>query len=168
VYLSAFDEWEPIRENKKLPALLSDFSIFYPPVTTDNTFPSTSWTLDSLLALPRTRLKYYKRLYGRLLKSTSSGRSDYQLLLAANEKLDRLMNQLETRSNLRAGGDSKLSPPPLPTPESEARQDNASTELPQHSQTEQSQLAPCGPSISSPSPTISIELTNETDSAATL
>jgi hypothetical protein len=105
VYLSGFDDWEPITSNRKLPIVLSEFTISHPSPTAEAA-SDTVWTLDALLALPRARLKYYKRLYGRLLKSTNSGRSDFQLLLAANEKLDQMMNLVETRSTIRAGGEA--------------------------------------------------------------
>ena len=59
--------------------------------------PNELWTLDSLFALPHIRLKYYKKLYSRLLKSTQPGRSDYRLLVGANEKLDELVDKSKRR-----------------------------------------------------------------------
>ena len=56
-----------------------------------------TWTLDALFALPRARLKYYKRLYTRLLKSTQPGRSDHKLLTGAVEKLESLLGILAER-----------------------------------------------------------------------
>lgn len=113
VFVSAFNEWDPIKNNVKLPMLLADFSSLHPPTPIEPSSVELTWTLDGLLALPRVRLKYYKRLYGRLLKSTSSGRSDYQLLQVANDKLDRLMAQIETRSNIRAESSSLAETTPL-------------------------------------------------------
>jgi len=55
------------------------------------------WTLDRLFLQPRARLKYYKKLYSRLLKSTRPGRSDHALLLSATETLDRLFQRVEAR-----------------------------------------------------------------------
>lgn len=55
------------------------------------------WTLDRLFLQPRARLKYYKKLYSRLLKSTKPGRSDHNLLLSATETLDRLFHRVEAR-----------------------------------------------------------------------
>ncbi|KAF7320401.1 hypothetical protein MKEN_00824900 [Mycena kentingensis (nom. inval.)] len=49
-----------------------------------------TWTLDGLFLLPKARLKYYRKLYARLLKSTTPGRSDHRLLVGALDKLDRL------------------------------------------------------------------------------
>lgn len=57
------------------------------------------WTLDGLFLLPHGRLKYYRKLYGRLLKSTAPGRSDHRLLLGAMEKLERLLATVEERFN---------------------------------------------------------------------
>ena len=51
--------------------------------------------------LPHGRLKYYKKLYGRLLKSTAPGRSDHKLLVGAVEKLERLVATVEGRFNVR-------------------------------------------------------------------
>lgn len=59
------------------------------------------WTLDGLFLLPHGRLRYYKKLYGRLLKSTAPGRSDHKLLVGAMEKLERLLATVEGRFNVR-------------------------------------------------------------------
>lgn len=56
------------------------------------------WTLDSLFLLPKTRLKYYLKLYNRLLKNT-----DNRLLVGAVDTLNNLMDTLESRSTLRVG-----------------------------------------------------------------
>lgn len=56
------------------------------------------WTLDSLFLLPKTRLKYYLKLYNRLLKNT-----DNRLLVGAVDTLNNLMDTLETRSTVRVG-----------------------------------------------------------------
>jgi len=56
------------------------------------------WTLDSLFLLPKTRLKYYLKLYNRLLKNT-----DNRLLVSAVDTLNNLMDTLESRSTLRVG-----------------------------------------------------------------
>jgi hypothetical protein len=60
-----------------------------------------TWTLDGLFLLPHGRLKYYKKLYGRLLKSTAPGRSDHRLLVGTVEKLERLLSTVEERFNVR-------------------------------------------------------------------
>lgn len=76
------------------------------------------WTLDELFLLPKGRLKYYKKLYGRLLKSTSPGRSDHRLLTGALEKLDKLLAAIESRANIRVGGTApkgEAPPPPIET-----------------------------------------------------
>ena len=75
------------------------------------------WTLDELFLLPKGRLKYYKKLYSRLLKSTSPGRSDHRLLTGALEKLDKLLAAIESRANNRVGGTTPKgeAPPPIET-----------------------------------------------------
>jgi hypothetical protein len=49
------------------------------------------------------RLKYYKKLYTRLQKSTAPGRSDHRLLIGALEKLDILLATIESRESIRVG-----------------------------------------------------------------
>lgn len=104
-YIAGFDTWGPVSSNSKLPVTLAAFSTSNPPQ-----FPSSSqappsepplWTLDSLFLLPHGRLKYYKKLYGRLLKSTAPGRSDHKLLVGAMEKLERLLATVEGRFGIR-------------------------------------------------------------------
>jgi len=65
-----------------------------------NPAPSNSgiWTLDSLFSLPKTRLKYYLKLYNRLLKNT-----DNRLLVGAVETLNRLMDKVESRGSIKVG-----------------------------------------------------------------
>jgi hypothetical protein len=112
-YCAGFDVWDPILSNPHLQPILITFSEAIPPPTalvagSDNPV----WTLDSLFLIPKFRLRYYKKLYGRLLKSTAPGRSDYRLLVVALEKLGNLLTTLEERANLKAG--TTL----LPTPDS--------------------------------------------------
>ena len=64
-----------------------------------------------LFLLPKVRLKYYKKLYNRLLKSTTPGRSDHRLLIGALDKLDRLLSTLEDRANFKVGTFSLPSQP---------------------------------------------------------
>jgi hypothetical protein len=90
-----------VASNSKLPSTLAAFSDSNPPPLSPSSQahlpePAT-WTLDSLFLLPHGRLKYYKKLYGRLLKSTAPGRSDHKLLLGAMEKLERLLATVEGR-----------------------------------------------------------------------
>ena len=66
-----------------------------PPASESN--PNPLWTLDRLFLQPRTRVKYYKQLDLRLLKSTKPGQSEHNLLLSATETLDRLYYQVEAR-----------------------------------------------------------------------
>ena len=100
MFVVGFDEWDVVRSNQKLPQILAELSeAMPPPANSDPPF----WTLDSLFLLPRSRLKYYKKLYARLLKSTSPGRSDHRLLLSATETLDSLFAQAESRLGVVVG-----------------------------------------------------------------
>ena len=58
------------------------------------------------------RLKYYKKLYTRLQKSTAPGRSDHRLLIGALEKLDILLATIESRETIRVGEISQELPEP--------------------------------------------------------
>jgi hypothetical protein len=64
--------------------------------------------------MPATRLKYYKKLYARLLKSTQPGRSDHKLLFGANERLGRLLSTVEERASVRVGADADHGPVDAP------------------------------------------------------
>ncbi|KAJ7225440.1 hypothetical protein GGX14DRAFT_349184 [Mycena pura] len=102
-YCTGFDDWEPVQSNSRLPAVMSSFSVTHPPPTwamaPDAETPT--WSLDGLFLLPKARLKYYRKLYSRLLKSTTPGRSDHRLLLGALDKLDKLLDTLERREEIR-------------------------------------------------------------------
>ena len=102
-YTAGFDTWEPVSANPKLPTTLAAFSASNPPSPPSQAHTSEAplWTLDSLFLLPHGRLKYYKKLYGRLLKSTAPGRSDHKLLIGAMEKLERLLATVEGRFDIR-------------------------------------------------------------------
>lgn len=91
-YMSGFDSWPLVTQNTLLPNILAELSTSHPP-----TPPQTSWSLDAFFLLPYTRLRYYGKLYARLLRSTKEGRSDHKLLVTANQKLDGLVNQVERR-----------------------------------------------------------------------
>lgn len=109
-YSCGFDYWDPVTSNTRLQPILSEFSLKFPPPTSLISTPELVWTLDALFLLPKLRLKYYKKLYSRLLKSTVPGRSDYNLLLGALDKLDRLLETLEMQEQLKVG--SSPQPPP--------------------------------------------------------
>ncbi|QRV90893.1 hypothetical protein RhiJN_18911 [Ceratobasidium sp. AG-Ba] len=96
-YASGFDTWRPVQQNPNLARILGDLSS----VLTSH--PPQDWTLDKLFSAPEKRLRYYKKLYSRLLKTTSPGRSDHRLLVGANEKLDRLIATCEENRNKQIG-----------------------------------------------------------------
>ncbi|RSH90319.1 hypothetical protein EHS25_001653 [Saitozyma podzolica] len=91
-YLAGFDSYPPVSRNVLLPGILTDISTSTPP-----TPPLEQWSLDALFLLPYTRLRYYRKLYARLLRSTKEGRSDHRLLLVANQRLEALVSDVEAR-----------------------------------------------------------------------
>ncbi|KAI0639797.1 hypothetical protein C8Q77DRAFT_1214236 [Trametes polyzona] len=116
-YCNGFDTWDPVQSNPRVRTILAMFSSSNPPPlpATAPAHPSEPpiWTLDELFLLPKGRIKYYKKLYGRLLKSTTPGRSDHRLLSGALDKLDRLLATLDSRASIQVGGGA---PPPAEAP----------------------------------------------------
>lgn len=78
--------------NTLLPAILDEVSMTSPP-----TPPLQRWSLDALFLLPYTRLRYYRKLYSRLLQNTVEGRSDHRLLDAGVQRLEALVGDVEGR-----------------------------------------------------------------------
>lgn len=66
-----------------------------------------NWTLDALFLLPYSRIKYYQKLYGRLLKNSAPGKSTDKKLVEAVGKLERLLTVVEERSSIRLSGPSQ-------------------------------------------------------------
>jgi hypothetical protein len=100
-----------VRNNTRLPEVLATFSANLPPPTASSADPNLQiWTLDELFLLPMGRLKYFKRLYGRLLKGTQQGRSDHKLLADAAESLEKLLAILDARAMVLAGSLSPTDP----------------------------------------------------------
>lgn len=137
-YCAGFDVWEPIVTNRRLPKVLATFSASSPPppsaVPLLQSGEPPIWTLDALFLLPKGRLKYYKKLYSRLLKSTTPGRSDHRLLIGALDKLDRLMSTLEVRGDIQVSLLRPASPPtvpaaPLASPRPQAAEDEIVIDL---------------------------------------
>lgn len=136
-FTTGFDFWERVQSNLALQPLLDEVTSAHPPSAAAADGAAPSWTLDSLFILPRLRLKYYKKLYARLLKSTQPGRSDHRLLISANEKLEGLLMVVNDRLDYRVGEsdppqpevlgltierdqDATLPSPPPPPPAKEA------------------------------------------------
>lgn len=94
-----------MQSNERLRTTLAMFSANNPPPSNEE-HPSQPplWTLDGLFLLPRHRLRYYRKLYSRLLKSTTPGRSDHKLLSSALDKLDSLLKTIDERSSVRVDG----------------------------------------------------------------
>ena len=103
-YCAGFDGWALITRNPRQTAVLAAFSAASPPPASVVSPPESGapplWTLDALFLLPKGRLEYYKRLYGRLLHSTPPGRRDYAILAGAVDTLDRLLAAVEARSDI--------------------------------------------------------------------
>ena len=121
-YCTGFDDWEPVRSNLKLSTILQTFSASNPPPSTlpqpSHLLNPSFWTLDALFLLPKGRLQYYRKLYSRLLKSMTPGRSDHRLLTGALVKLDGLLATLDGKANTIVGTpQSPQVPPPLVNPE---------------------------------------------------
>jgi hypothetical protein len=103
--MTGFDSYSPVTRNQLLPQILSDISASSPP-----TPPLTAWSLDALFILPYTRLRYYRKLYARLLRSTKEGRSDHRLLVVANQRLEALVAETERRLEVDVGEEGESSP----------------------------------------------------------
>lgn len=113
-FCTGFDQWDPVTTNTKLPNIISTLSSAIPP---PSAIESGVWSLDDLFILPKARLKYYRKLYSRLLKSTSPGRNDYKLLVAAVEKLDFIMDTIDSRVSILVDGTSRSAKSDLPEDE---------------------------------------------------
>lgn len=105
-----FDSYDPVQSNSKLAPILGSLpwpsSLPSPPSGGDAVV-----TMDRLFELPFYRVRYYQRLYAKLLRSTQEGRSDHALLVSANEKLAKLEELCEegrNRSVLGPGGKEEL------------------------------------------------------------
>lgn len=109
-----FDTWPAVQSNDRLTQLLTEVSAPVdaagePKIFSDKKRQSgDAWTLDSLFALPQIRLRYYKKLYARLLKSTNPGRSDHRLLVGANDKLDELLEKAQRKISVGLLDESRV------------------------------------------------------------
>ena len=114
-YCIGFDDWELVKANAKLSAVLQAFSTSDPPPSAlpqpTRLLNPSLWTLDALFLLPKGRLQYYRKLYSKLLKSTTPGRSDHRLLTGALGKLDGLLATLDDRANTSVGTRESLQIP---------------------------------------------------------
>lgn len=112
-----FDSYPAVQSNPKLAPILA--SLPWPgtlPSYDQYDLTSPQVSLDRLFELPVHRIRYYKKLYAKLLRSTQEGRSDHALLVSANEKLAKLeklaeegkgrsvLGLEEERRNLSGGG----------------------------------------------------------------
>ncbi|BEJ14615.1 hypothetical protein CspHIS471_0403820 [Cutaneotrichosporon sp. HIS471] len=92
IFLTGFDNYGPVSSNPLLPPILEEVSITSPP-----TPPLQHWSLDALFLLPYNRLRYYRKLYSRLLQNTTEGRNDHRLLDACVNRLETLVDDVEAR-----------------------------------------------------------------------
>jgi hypothetical protein len=91
-FLTGFDTYPAVARNTILPVILDEISVSLPPPA-----PLARWSLDALFILPYQRLRYYRKLYARLLRNTKEGRSDHRMLVSANQRLDVLVSDAEAR-----------------------------------------------------------------------
>ena len=101
-YVCGFDYWEPVTRNARLPSVLDNFSKSIPPPSSG----PPEWTLDALFALPRSRIRYYQKLYNRLAKSSQPGKNADKLQEAV-QKLATMLKKMDDRSNVSLPGSSK-------------------------------------------------------------
>ncbi|KLT41906.1 hypothetical protein CC85DRAFT_292381 [Cutaneotrichosporon oleaginosum] len=92
IFLTGFDNYSPVSSNPLLPPILDEVSVSSPP-----TPPLQRWSLDALFLLPYNRLRYYRKLYSRLLQNTTEGRSDHRLLDSCVKRLEALVDEVEAR-----------------------------------------------------------------------
>lgn len=97
-YLTGFDSWGPVQNNQRLSPILENFSTSTPSPN------GAIWTIDTLLSLPWNRIKYYLKLYGRLLKSSGPGKSTDQKLMEGVGKLESLLLTVDGRSQVSLPG----------------------------------------------------------------
>ncbi|CAK5280553.1 unnamed protein product [Mycena citricolor] len=136
-FCTGFDDWEPVQSNPRLPTVMGTFSVSIPPPTwaCNPNLETPTWTLDGLFLLPKARLKYYRKLYSRLLKSTTPGRSDHKLLVGALDKLDRLLDTLDMREQIFVGApeepaDTVVLQPSAPSIDGSSQNDRSATTSP--------------------------------------
>ncbi|WFD26401.1 hypothetical protein MNAN1_001381 [Malassezia nana] len=105
-----------VQANLELPGILAQLSKELP-----RSAAQPTWTLDDFFELPLARLRFYKKLYSRLLRSTQPGRSDHELLANANRKLDLLVERAQQCKSLphtpgrAVEGPPSAAPPPFGT-----------------------------------------------------
>lgn len=99
-----------VQSNTELAAILAQLSREMP-----RSAAEPSWTLDDFFELPLARLRFYKKLYNRLLRNTQPGRSDHVLLANANKKLDMLVERAQQCKDSSAQGPVP-SARPVPAP----------------------------------------------------
>ncbi|CAG8663600.1 4651_t:CDS:2 [Rhizophagus irregularis] len=104
-YMRGVDLWPEIDNNLSLQQTLNAISAQ----------KNKPVTLDFLFDAPLKRIHYYKKFYMRILKSSEPGRSDYNILAAANKRIDYLI-ELEKNAkenNKRRENDPLLVPQPV-------------------------------------------------------
>ena len=109
VYMPLLDTSPSILSNKDLHHVLAQVSRELP----RSAGPDSAWTLDAFFALPIERLRFYKKLYGRLLRNTQPGRSDHTMLQSANQTLNELIDTAVQRQSISRPG-AVLTPLALP------------------------------------------------------
>jgi hypothetical protein len=101
--------------------------------------------LDELFALPAIRIKYYRKLYSRLLKSTVPGKSDHKVLVSAVDKLDMLLGNLEQRSSILVGQRVEMEDEVVISPTHHAGPPKLDLNIPQSHSSATSPISPSQP-----------------------
>ncbi|BGP16734.1 hypothetical protein JCM10213v2_004736 [Rhodosporidiobolus nylandii] len=85
-----FDSYSAVQSNPNLAPILSSLS--YPLTLPRPPAGHEQVTMDRLFELPVHRVRYYQKLYAKLLRSTpdGKGKTEHALLLSANQKLARI------------------------------------------------------------------------------
>ncbi|KAH7913188.1 hypothetical protein BJ138DRAFT_1124548 [Hygrophoropsis aurantiaca] len=106
-FILGFDAWAPIKSNAKLPSILESLS------ASDPLSPDTAkmldigdistWTLDTLILLPKSRLRYIKSIYTPFLKKGQGGIVNHPGVSDGLLKLDALITILDERGRYRVG-----------------------------------------------------------------
>lgn len=95
IYLTNFNTYTAIVNNEKLSDILAKMSTISRPIP-----PLDRWTIDTFFLLPYARLRYYRRMYEKLLKSATEGKSDHRMLQDALDSLDRIVMSVKKRLDM--------------------------------------------------------------------
>lgn len=93
--MTSFNTYPAIVNNEKLAEILAKVSTTLRPVP-----PLDRWTIDTFFLLPYARLRYYRRLYQKLLDSGTEVGNDQRTLQDARDTLDRIISSVRERLDM--------------------------------------------------------------------